>query len=150
MSSLVFPNIIQIDYGSDAYTQMLALRDRLLRVPLGLCFTPEELARDVPDTHVVAMDNGQVVGGLIVTRHDDHAQLRQMVVDAGYQGTGLGLRLVQAAETWVLAHGLTCVKLHARVSAQGFYEKAGYEAFGNGFTQATVPHIAMRKQLCVN
>lgn len=137
-----------IPYGSDAYAQMLALRDALLRVPLNLEFTPEELARDIPDTHVVAVDDGAVVGGLIITMHaDGHAQLRQMAVATGYQGTGLGLQLVRYAEAWLAQQGAAHIELHARVNAQGFYEKAGYEAVGTGFTQATLPHIRMIKPL---
>lgn len=137
-----------IPYGSDAYMQLLALRDLELRVPLGLKFTPEELAKDEVDTHIAALDDGKVIGGVIVMLHDDgKAQLRQMVVSSTLQRGGIGQQLLRYAEAFIAEKDMNRIELNARTNAQNFYEKVGYEIEGEVFTQATLPHIRMIKQL---
>ncbi len=137
-----------IPYGGDAYQRLLALRDTELRVPLGLKFTPEELAKDAGDTHIAALDNGIVVGGVIVTLHDDgKAQLRQMVVSKALQRGGVGKELLRYAEAWIIENNMNRIELNARTSAQKFYANAGYAAQGDVFIQANLPHIRMIKPL---
>ena len=63
------------------------------------------------------------------------------------QRKGLGKILVANAEETTLENGYKQIILHARITAQGFYEKLGYAPFGNIFTEVTIPHIAMQKSL---
>jgi predicted GNAT family N-acyltransferase len=37
--------------------------------------------------------------------------------------------------------------MHARKNAVGFYEKMGYQVTGDEFTELTIPHYIMEKQL---
>ena len=37
--------------------------------------------------------------------------------------------------------------LHARQTAVPFYERLGYETYGEPFVEVTIPHIAMRMAL---
>jgi len=37
--------------------------------------------------------------------------------------------------------------MHARKSAEVFYEKQGYAPYGDEFIEVTIPHIEMRKKL---
>lgn len=141
-------DIQTISYGSEVYMQLLALRDLELRVPLGLKFTPEELAKDAVDTHVAALADGEVIGGVIITLHDDSkAQLRQMVVSSKLQRGGIGQQLLRHAEALIVEKGMNRIELNARTNAQNFYEKVGYEIEGDVFIQSTLPHIRMVKQL---
>ncbi|KAJ3101147.1 hypothetical protein HDU97_001613 [Phlyctochytrium planicorne] len=39
------------------------------------------------------------------------------------------------------------IELHAQVPKKGFYEKLGYEAFGDEYDEDGAPHISMRKHL---
>jgi predicted GNAT family N-acyltransferase len=56
----------------------------------------------------------------------------------------LGLHLSEQA---ILARNLRTVTLHARVAARGFFESLGYTAVSEVFTEVTIPHIAMQKDL---
>lgn len=141
----------QIEYDSEEYREALHLRFRVLREPLGLTYTMQQLAAESRDTHIVAMDEGagnKIVGNLILTPLElGVAQMRQVAVDTDYQGQGVGRALVHFAEKIAHQQGLHTLMLHGRVSVQPFYERLGYAACGEPFEEVTLPHIEMRKTL---
>lgn len=60
---------------------------------------------------------------------DARAEIWGLVVAEKARGTGVGRRLVEAAEEWALMRGLGVIVLrsnHLRTEAQGFYEHLGY------------------------
>lgn len=141
-------HVSRIQHGSSEYAAAVALRRRILRAPLGLTFTAEELDAEREHEHLAAFTGDALVGTLVLTPVDEGVlKLRQMAVapEGARQGTG-GL-LVAFAERVALERGTRRIVLHARVSAQPFYEKQGYRADGAIFTEVTVPHIAMSKLL---
>lgn len=138
----------QIEYNSEAYREALRLRFRVLREPLGLTYSAEQLAADARDTHIVAMDRGKIVGNLILASVEpDMMQMRQVAVDTDYQGQGIGRALVNFAEATAKQWGARVLMLHGRVAVQPFYERLGYAACGEPFEEVTLPHIEMRKTL---
>ena len=52
----------EVDYGSERYRELVAFRRRILRTPLGLEFTAEQLAAERADTHIAACLEGKLVG----------------------------------------------------------------------------------------
>jgi N-acetylglutamate synthase-like GNAT family acetyltransferase len=61
--------------------------------------------------------------------HDRVAEVAGLVVDATCRGTGVGKRLMEAAEHWAREKGLSAVFLRSNVirePAHKFYEKLGY------------------------
>lgn len=61
--------------------------------------------------------------------HDRVAEVAGLVVDENCRGTGVGQRLMEAAEHWARAKGLSTVVLRSNVirePAHKFYEKLGY------------------------
>jgi GNAT superfamily N-acetyltransferase len=135
-------------FESPRYEQALALREQLLRKPLGLVMIEDDRAGDANRTHLVAMDDDKVIGG--VSHYMDGPtvlRIKQMVVDPGYQGKGIGALLMQHAEAHGFQEGVDKVMLHARLNAQVFYEKLGYSTVGDEFLEKTIPHIRMEKSL---
>ena len=51
-----------IDWGSDDYNQVLQLRDEVLRKPLGLHFSDEELQKEKEHMHMGAYEDGRMLG----------------------------------------------------------------------------------------
>jgi predicted GNAT family N-acyltransferase len=43
--------------------------------------------------------------------------------------------------------GINRVYLHAQVSAQGFYARAGFREYGDRFVEAGIDHVAMEQFL---
>ncbi len=53
--------ISTIEHDSDAYWQALLMRDGILRAPLGLEFSEEDIAAESSDVHIVAIERGEIV-----------------------------------------------------------------------------------------
>ncbi|MDB5248252.1 MAG: GCN5-related N-acetyltransferase [Segetibacter sp.] len=137
-----------IDYGSKEYKQMVELRRQILRKPLGLDFTPEDLEKEKNDLLIAAYEDDQMLGCCMLTQVEpDTVRLRQMAVKAGLQGKGIGRVLMQFAENIARDRGNKKLTMHARKSAAGFYEKLGYQLTGEEFTEVTIPHYIMEKYL---
>jgi len=141
----------QIEYKSSRYRDMVELRRRILRAPLGLDHTPQQLAKEQADTHIAAYLDGHLVGCVILAAVEKSdglvVQLRQMAVDPDHQGRGIGSQIVAFAEKLAADRGYREVILHARASATPFYERAGYAPTGEIFMEVTIPHRKMVKRL---
>lgn len=137
-----------IDHGSKEYNQMVELRRHILRKPLGLDFTDEELQKEKDDVLISAYEDDQLLGCCMLTQvAPDTVRLRQMAVKSGLQGKGIGRVLMQFAENIARDRGNKKLTMHARKSAVGFYEKLGYTITGDEFTEVTIPHLVMEKPL---
>jgi predicted GNAT family N-acyltransferase len=137
-----------IDHGSKEYRQMVDLRIQILRKPLGLEFTKDELEREKEDILIGAFEDDEMLGCCLLTKtSDDAVRLRQMAVKAGLQGKGIGAALMQFAENLARDRGMKKVVMHARKTAVGFYEKQGYKVSGPEFQEVTIPHFEMEKEL---
>ena len=130
--------IVVTQVGGASYAEIVRLRQRILRDPLGLVLDTEG---DGAPTFFVAIEDGRVIG--TVALEDD--RLRAMAVET--QARGVGRLLVARLEQEARARGITRIELHARGTARGFYAKLGYVEEGAIFTEVTIPHIAMWKML---
>jgi predicted GNAT family N-acyltransferase len=104
---------------------------------------------DEPDsaaTHFVAYDDGDVVGAARLREADAGVgKVERVVVAADRRGEDWGKRVMEAVESTAREEGFTTLKLHAQTRVRGFYESLGYEAVGEEFVEADIPHIEMRK-----
>lgn len=138
----------QIDHGSKEYQQMVKLRNDILRQPLGLSFDSDELAREKEDILIGAFDDDEMLACCLLTKMDDKClRLRQMAVQNNLQGKGIGASMMNFAETVARDKGYKKLVMHARKTVMGFYEKLGYKAVGDEFTEVTIPHFVMEKNL---
>lgn len=137
-----------IDHGSKEYQQMVKLRDVILRKPLGLTFTPEDLESEKDNILIAAFEDERMLGCcMLVEEQPDVVRLRQMAVLNMLQGKGIGRALMNFAENIARDRGYKKVIMHARSNATGFYEKVGYRIKGDQFTEITIPHFLMEKNL---
>jgi len=137
-----------IDYGTKQYKQMIDLRYHILRKPLGLSFTQEELEEEKNNIHIGCFDDDRLEGCCMLVPVDKATvQLRQMAVISGLQGKGIGKVLMQFAENISRDLGYKKIVMHARKTAIGFYEKLGYTICGSEFLEVTIPHFTMEKVL---
>ncbi len=137
-----------LDYGSPEYHQMVQLRNDILRKPLGLRFSPEELEEEKGEILIGAFEDEKMLGCCMLIKEDANTvRLRQMAVLNNLQGKGIGRALMQFAENIARDIGYKKLSMHARVTAVGFYEKLGYHVVGDQFEEVTLPHYVMEKQL---
>lgn len=138
----------QIDHGTMEYEKMVALRNQILRQPLGLSFSKEELEREKEDLLIAAFDDDDMLGCCILSEIDNSTlRLRQMAVQNNLQGKGIGASIMSFAENLSRDKGYKCLMMHARNTAIGFYEKFGYKCLDTEFIEVGVPHHVMKKML---
>ncbi|NCI47352.1 GNAT family N-acetyltransferase [Sediminibacterium soli] len=137
-----------IDHGSSDYQKMVDLRFALLRKPLGLTFTPEDLEGEKNDILIGVFEDEKLEGCCVLTEKDRKTiRLRQMAVTANLQGKGIGRALMSFAENIARDRGYRRLTMHARKTAVGFYEKNGYKVSSGEFSEVTIPHFEMEKEL---
>ncbi len=137
-----------IDHGTKEYQQMVNLRNEILRKPLGLGFTADELEREKDDILMGAFEDDKLLGCCLLTRMDTRTiRLRQMAVPNNMQGKGIGRALMIFAENIARDLGYKKLCMHARTTAVGFYQKLGYGISGDEFVEVTIPHYIMEKAL---
>lgn len=137
-----------IPFGSPDYREVVELRRRVLRIPLGLDFTSDQLAGEGKDLHLAAYEGENLAGCLMLSDHGSGVvQMRQVCVEPDRQGTGVGAALVRESEAEARRRGYRRMMLHARDIAVGFYERLGYDKVGETFVEVSIPHQEMEKEL---
>lgn len=140
--------IKEINYGSDLYKESLDFRFKILRQPLGLQWSKKDLEDEDKQFHIAAFCEEKIIGTLVLKPiSNNRIKLRQMAVDNGLQGSGIGRQIVQFAEKLAYSKNFKEIEMIARISALGFYQKLGYVIEGEEFEEVTVKSINMIKNL---
>lgn len=138
----------QVTYGSPEYDTLVDLRYEILRKPLNLVFTPEQLAKEAGDILLGFFTGTQLVGCLILTPEPGRRlRMKQVAVSQHLQKRGIGRWLVLASEDYALRNGYETIYCHARDTAVTFYLKLGYILKGESFIEVGIPHRYMEKPL---
>ncbi len=126
------------------------IRERVLRKPLGLTFTEQDMAEDQADIHFIMKDpaNGVVAGTVVMKPlSDSNWRLRQLAVEPKYQGQNIGGFLTRHCEGFARQKGAQKVILHSRLNVVKFYQNMGYVSVGEEFYEVGIPHFRMEKVL---
>ena len=143
-----FMEFIEIEFASQLYKDELALRNSILRQPLGLDIYDEDLEAEKSAWHFGILQLEQLIACLVITRlSKTHVSAGQMAVSDTLQGAGVGRLLVNEVEAVLMTRAIKHIELSARVTAAGFYSKLGYDISGKTFLKVSIPHIKMIKTL---
>jgi N-acetylglutamate synthase-like GNAT family acetyltransferase len=127
---------------------LVELRSQVLRYPLGLEYTAEQLAAESGEYHFGCKVNNRFVGCLVLRPlKADIIQMRQVAVASDFQRMGIGCKMVLECENFARKSQIFTVILHSRESAVPFYEKLGYIKYGERFEEVGIPHWMMKKEL---
>ena len=137
------------EFGTPDFDEVLALRNEILRIPLGLEFFVKDISKEYDEFHLTARDNDyQLIGYLSLRQSGDkQVKMRQVVVANDLQGKGIGKIMVEYSETFARLRGYNQMVLHARINAVPFYLKLGYKKVGKQFFEVDIPHYKMEKML---
>ena len=90
-----------IEHGSGEYEETVALRDEVLRKPLGLSYDPSELAGEKDSFHFALREGTELVACLVLKPLDERCiKMRQLAVRENAQGKGFGHELVNYAHSF--------------------------------------------------
>ena len=93
--------MIDIDFGSTRYDELVELRYKILLEPLGLKFLDMHRDKEAGYLHIGCIENldDRLVGGLILAPVDnEEIRMMQVAVDTKYQHEGIGREMVKYAE----------------------------------------------------
>ncbi len=137
-----------IPHNSLEYDNAVALRYDILRKPLGLFYTLEQLEAEKNEYHFAAFKEEMVIGSIsLVPVNKDLIKMRQFAVKEELQKKGIGTQLILHCEEWAKENGYKEIVLHARLTAVPFYKKLNYTTIGDEFTEVGLPHYKMMKKL---
>ncbi len=142
--------IIDIDFGSSRYDQLVELRYKILLEPLGLKFLDSHRNAEAGYLHIGCIEglDDKLIGGLMMVPVDnDTIRLMQVAVDSKYQGEGVGREMVKYAEQRAREAGYNKIIMHAMLSVVHFYEKNGYRQEGEIFEEQGITFAKMVKDL---
>ena len=85
-------------------------------------------------------EEGKVIG---IVRLTPDARIGRMAVCASWRGQGVGSALLASAMAEAHRQGYACVRLSAQTHAASFYVRHGFQAEGEIYLDAGIPHVAM-------
>jgi phosphoribosylformimino-5-aminoimidazole carboxamide ribotide isomerase len=106
-----------------------------------------ELDEDQEGIHFGAFTDDRLVGVISLFQNDASFQFRKLGVLPEYQKKGIGNALLQRVEEFAESEGGTVIWCNARVSAIGFYRKAGYAHTGKLFSKNGFDYEILEKQI---
>lgn len=115
---------------------------------------PEELELDEYDCHVdtkhvlLVNDEGNAVGTARFRPYGNGIlEVERVSILPGQRGRGAGRMLMEAIEAEARKVGYNCMKLGAQLHARNFYERLGYQTYGEVYLDAGIEHIDMLKRI---
>ena len=142
--------MIDIDFGSTRYDELVELRYKILLEPLGLKFLDMHRDKEAGYLHIGCIENldDRLVGGLILAPVDnEEIRMMQVAVDTKYQHEGIGREMVIYAEKRAKEAGFSKIVMHAMLSVVNFYERMGYKQEGDIFEEKGITFAKMVKKL---
>jgi predicted GNAT family N-acyltransferase len=138
-----------VGHRSSEYYQALSLRHVILREPLGLVYSDEDIAAEAESLHVIGERFGQIIATLqlVVLADGGVMKMRQVAVAAAMQGKGIGAALVCYSEERAGENGCRRMELHAREVVVDFYKSQGYRVEGEQFMEVGIMHWKMVREL---
>src|SRR5579863_8025605 len=74
-----------LDFASPAYRKAVALREKILREPLGLCFTPEELALEKDHVHIAGFLGQNLCTTAVLVPEGDSLKMQRVATQIALQ-----------------------------------------------------------------
>jgi predicted GNAT family N-acyltransferase len=140
--------IVQPQTAED-FTAYYQLRWEVLRAPWNQPPGSEKDEMESDTFHLMAVDddtNAVVACGRWQMNTLEEAQIRFMAVATGYQGKGVGKKLMAALESELWIIGAEHIVLHAREIAVPFYLSCGYSIIKPSYLLfGEIPHFLMQK-----
>lgn len=142
--------MIDIDFGSARYDELVELRYKVLLEPLGLKFLDCYREKEIGYLHIGCIESldDRLVGGLmLVPVSDEEIRMMQVAVDGRYQREGVGHQMVAYAEKRAKEAGYSRLVMHSMLSVVHFYEKLNFRAEGDIFEENGITFVKMVKNL---
>ena len=142
--TMTAPLILSVPISSDLGALAHEVRRQVFILEQGVPETLERDAYDATAIHMVAIDDGDVIGTLRIVVLPEHAKFGRVAVLQKARGKGIATAMMRAAMALAHVRGETRFYLTAQTDKIGLYEKLGFTAYGDEFEEGGMPHRAMK------
>jgi predicted GNAT family N-acyltransferase len=136
----------KIEFDSIDYWKIVMLRERILRLPLNLRFSWEELMREKENLNFGIEHENKWIATTQFIKEGRKFKMRQVAVDKKWQSKKVGSYLLESAEGYISKYDPEMIYCHARDTAVDFYINNGYKVIGEMFIEVNIPHYLMEKK----
>lgn len=105
------------------------------------------MAEDADGIHFGAFKDNKLAGIISLFQKGTAFQFRKLAVNPEFQHTGVGSALLNQVTAHARENGGTLIWCNARVSAIGFYVKAGYNGTGKLISKNGFDYEIMEKMI---
>lgn len=141
--------IIQIRHDSEHYKQSVQLRNQVLRIPIGLLLSTQDMFGEKDQLMYGYFENGIILSTVQFILKDKKAKLRQFATHIKHRNRGLGNKLYHYCESELLKLNFNEIYCHCRLEAVPFYIKNGFKITSEEFIEVGIVHVKMTKQVSV-
>jgi predicted GNAT family N-acyltransferase len=131
----------------DELAAALELRERVFCEEQGVSVEADRDGRDPEATHIVAVDDGRVIGTCRLLFRGGVARLGRLAVEPERRGDGVGGEILREADRLSRRAGADAISLHAQTYAKELYLRDGYQVRGATFVEEGIEHVSMEKPL---
>jgi predicted GNAT family N-acyltransferase len=148
-SSGTLADLLQVRLArtDDEVRAALELRRRVFCGEQGVSPEADRDGRDPEATHVVALEDGRVVGTCRLLFRGRTARLGRLAVEPSARRRGVAAAILREASEAARRSAADRIELHAQTYALELYEREGFAGHGSEFVEEGIPHLAMRKSL---
>lgn len=136
---------IRRHHGEEEMAQLLRLRHDVFCIEQGVPEREELDGRDREALHLVAVEDGRVLGTCRLLFVGTTVQFSRLAVARDARRRRIATRLLRLADQETREGGARRLVLHAQTYARPLYDAAGYEPRGRVFMEAGIEHVAMEK-----
>ena len=133
--------------GPGELGQAMELRREVFVVEQQVAEAEEFDGREEECVHVVAVDDGRVIGCCRLLPAGEAVKLGRMVVVADRRREGIAAALLAESDRQAAALGARLITLSAQTYVVALYEQAGYEVTSGTFDEVGIEHVRMEKRL---
>ena len=144
MISIIFK---AITHGRSEYIPAIQLSEGILRTPLGLTFSREELEKEKEYIQIAGLRSDEVIAAAALVSEGESLKMRRVVVRNDLQKQGVVSAMLYFCEEYALKNKFKEIYCHARDVAIPFYIKNHYIPEENYFDEDTLVHLKLRKIL---
>lgn len=140
--------IVRIANTHEDIEACFQIRDEVFVIEQNVPVTRERDEHDSTAIHFLILDDGKPVGTarVVLTDKAATAKIGRVAIIASKRGNGIGKILMKAIEENLRLRHVARFALDAQTHALQFYERLGYDAYGDEFMDAGIPHRHMTKK----
>ncbi len=122
-----------INYKNEEFKEVSELRFRILFQPYSKIDKYDYDELDCNSIHLVALDEGSVIGYSRMTDFNGEGKITNVVVNQKYIGRGIGIEMLRMHKIKAKEFNVKCLYLNSRLNTIDFYKKVGFQCINNTF-----------------